>query len=126
MARLFFNIWPCTILKWFTVANIFHKIGSKFCSILNNPPPPIPSKSRHPCQHANLQTGGREPWSSGYGKRLTFQRMWVQILALHTAWTFFTYICCKNCNDVCLKRPKINKKEAGVGPFFNLQTGDLP
>ena len=30
---------------------------------------------------------------------------------------FFTYICCKNCNDVFLKRPKINKKEAGVGPF---------
>ena len=34
-----------------------------------------------------------------------------------TVWTFFTYICCKNCNDVCLKRPKINEKEAGVGPF---------
>ena len=31
---------------------------------------------------------------------------------------FSTYICCKNCNDVCLKRPKINEKEAGVGPFF--------
>ena len=31
--------------------------------------------------------------------------------------TFFTFICCKNCN-VCLKRTKINKKEAGVGPFF--------
>ena len=31
---------------------------------------------------------------------------------------FFTYVCCKNCNDVCLKRPKINQKEAGVGPFF--------
>ena len=31
---------------------------------------------------------------------------------------FFTYFCCKNCNDVCLKRPKINEKEAGVGPFF--------
>jgi len=30
---------------------------------------------------------------------------------------FFTYICFKNCN-VCLKRPKINEKEAGVGPFF--------
>ena len=30
---------------------------------------------------------------------------------------FFTYICCKNCN-VCLKRPKINEKEAGVGQFF--------
>ena len=33
---------------------------------------------------------------------------------------FFTYICCKNCN-VCLKRPKINEKEAGVGRFFNTQ-----
>ena len=31
---------------------------------------------------------------------------------------FSTFICCKNCNDVCLKRPKINEKEAGVGPFF--------
>ena len=30
---------------------------------------------------------------------------------------FFTLICCKNC-IVCLKRPKINKKEAGVGPIF--------
>ena len=30
---------------------------------------------------------------------------------------FFTYICYKNCY-VCLKRPKINEKEAGVGPFF--------
>ena len=31
---------------------------------------------------------------------------------------FFTLICCKNC-IVCLKRPKINEKEAGVGPFKN-------
>ena len=29
----------------------------------------------------------------------------------------FTYICCKNCNEVCLKRPK-TIKEAGVGTFF--------
>ena len=29
---------------------------------------------------------------------------------------YFTYIFCKNCN-VCLKRPKINEKEAGIGPF---------
>ena len=29
----------------------------------------------------------------------------------------FTYICCKNCNEVCLKRPK-TMKEAGVGTFF--------
>ena len=32
--------------------------------------------------------------------------------------TFFTMICCKNFNDVCLKRPNINEKEAGVGPIF--------
>ena len=30
---------------------------------------------------------------------------------------FFKYICCKNCN-VCLKRQKINEKEAEVGPFL--------
>ena len=36
---------------------------------------------------------------------------------VHWMDIFFTYICCKNCN-VCLKRPKINEKEAGVGPFF--------
>ena len=29
---------------------------------------------------------------------------------------FFTLICCKNC-IFCLKRSKINEKEAGVGPF---------
>ena len=29
---------------------------------------------------------------------------------------FFTLIYCKNC-IVCLKRLKISKKEAGVGPF---------
>ena len=46
-----------------------------------------------------------------------FQRSWVQILAPYTGWTFFTYISYKNC-IVCLKRPKINEKEAGVGPFF--------
>ena len=27
---------------------------------------------------------------------------------------FFTYNCCKNCNDVCLKRPKINEKRPGL------------
>ena len=32
---------------------------------------------------------GREPWSSGYGRRLMFQRSWVQILAPNTGWTFF-------------------------------------
>ena len=31
---------------------------------------------------------GREPWSSGYGSRLTFQRSWVQIPAPDTGWTW--------------------------------------
>ena len=38
---------------------------------------------------------------------------------------FFTYICCKNCN-VCLKRLKINEKEAGVGPFFKKYSNRFP
>ena len=32
---------------------------------------------------------GREPWSSGYGRRLASLRSWVQILAPYTGWTFF-------------------------------------
>ena len=37
----------------------------------------------------------------------------------YTGWTwhFITLICLKDC-VVCLKRPKINEKEAGVGTFF--------
>ena len=31
---------------------------------------------------------------------------------------FSHFNCCKNCNNVCLKRPTINEKEAGVGPFI--------
>ena len=67
------------------------------------------------CNRNVCDKEGREPWSSGKGKRLTFRRSWVRIPAPYTGWTFFTY--CKNCN-VCLKRPKINEKEAGVGPFL--------
>ena len=60
---------------------------------------------------------GREPWSSGYGKRLTFQRSWVRFPVLYTGWTLFTLICSKNCK-VCLKRPKINKKRGRCWPIF--------
>ena len=62
---------------------------------------------------------GREPWFSGYGWRFMFERSWVWIPVPYTGWPnghFFTLICYKNC-IVCLKRPKINEKEAGVGPF---------
>ena len=30
----------------------------------------------------------------------------------------FSHYFKKNCNDVSLKRPKINDKEAAVGPFY--------
>ena len=71
----------------------------------------------------NVNLHGREPWSSGYGRRLTYRRSWVRIPVPYTGWTwyFFTLICCKNC-IVCLKRPKINEKEAGIGPFFLKKT----
>ena len=46
-----------------------------------------------------------------------FERSWVQIPAPYSGWTFFTLICCKN-GIVCLKIPKVNEKEAGVGPFL--------
>ena len=60
-----------------------------------------------------LSVFGREPWSSGYGllKGCGFKSQ-SRILDGH----FFPLICSINC-IVCLKRPKINKKEAGVGPF---------
>ena len=58
-------------------------------------------------------------WSSGQGRRLAFKRLWVQIPALDTGWTFFTLYCWKNCN-FCLKKAEINKKEAENCPFFQL------
>ena len=58
----------------------------------------------------------REPWSSGYGRRLTFWRPWVWISVPYTGWTFFTLIFCKIVLMFVWKRPKINKKEA-IGPF---------
>ena len=63
---------------------------------------------------------GRELWSSGYGRRLMFQRLWVRIPAMYTGCTFLTFICCKNCHDVCLKRQKINDKRGRGWPVFKI------
>ena len=46
-----------------------------------------------------------------------FERPPVRISAPYTGWIFFTYICYQNCNDVCLKRPKINEKRPGFAIF---------
>ena len=39
------------------------------------------------CTKGKQNTSGREPWSSGYGSRPTFQRSWVRIPAPDTGWT---------------------------------------
>ena len=54
---------------------------------------------------------GRELWSSGYGGETYVQEVVGWIPAPDSECTFFTLNCCKNCN-VCLKRPKLNEKEA--------------
>ena len=61
---------------------------------------------------------GREPWSSGYGRRLTFLRSWVRIPVPYTGWTFFHIKLLLNCVDVCLKKTE-NKRKRGRGwPIF--------
>ena len=43
-----------------------------------------------------FSTNFPQPWSSGYGRILMFQRSQVWIQAPYTGWTFFTYICVLN------------------------------
>ena len=62
------------------------------------------------------KTPGREPWSSGYGWRLMFDRSWVQIQPHIMDGHFFALICCKNC-IVFFEKTKNKQKEAGVGPL---------
>ena len=61
---------------------------------------------------------GRRPWSIVYGRLLVLKRSWVQIPALYSGWTFFHIYLLFAC-----KRPKINKKEAGLGQFFKKGKG---
>ena len=59
-----------------------------------------------------------EPWSSGYGRRLAFKRLWAQIPAPDTYFMDVFTLYCKN-SHVCLKRPKINKKRPGMAHLKN-------
>ena len=45
------------------------------------------------------------------------EKSWVRIPAPYTGWTFGHFAHLFVVKTVCLKRPKINEKEAGVGPF---------
>ena len=104
------------LLTSFWIKNSLH-LAEKFGKMHNKHLPKGLFKVADRMQNAQSKNTYYEPWSSGYGKRLMFQRSWVRFPAPYTDWTFFTFICCKNC-EVCLKRPKINEKEAGVGQFF--------
>ena len=55
----------------------------------------------------------REPCSSGYGRKLIFQRSWVRIPALYTWWTISTFIWGKIAMFVWK-----DEKEAEDCPFF--------
>ena len=63
----------------------------------------------------------RKPWSSGCGKWLMFWRLrvWIPAPVYWIDGDFFTFICYKNCFAVCLKRHKVNKKEAGGMEIWN-------
>ena len=63
-----------------------------------------------------LPTTNLDPWSSGYGWRLRFERSCVQIPAPYTGSLFFTLIYSKNC-IVFLKRPKKTKKRPKMAHF---------
>ena len=65
----------------------------------------------------NFDTHPKKPLSSGYRRRLMFQRLWVWILATFTGWTFIHIYYCENCN-VCLKKTKINNKRPRMAHFF--------
>ena len=71
------------------------------------------------CHSATPQTIllGWEPWSCGYGRRLMFQRSWIRIPGPYTTgWIFFLHLFVVKIVKYVWKT-KINKKEAGVGPF---------
>ena len=58
---------------------------------------------------------GSSPGLVVMGGDSKFQRLSVRISAPFTGWTFFSFVCCKNCK-VCLKRWKI--KRPGMSHFF--------
>ena len=53
-----------------------------------------------------------------------FKKLWVRIQAPYSGWTFSHRFVVKIV--VCLKRPKINEKEAGDGPFLQKMLQLIP
>ena len=59
----------------------------------------------------------REHWSSFYGRRLMFQKSWVQIQAPYTGWTFSHLFVVKNVMFVWKDKNK-HKKSPGMAHIF--------
>ena len=55
-----------------------------------------------------FELSGREPWSSGYRRRLVLHWSWVWVPAPYTGWTFV----------MCVWKDENKLKEAGDGPFL--------
>ena len=61
---------------------------------------------------------GWEPWSSGYVRRLMFQKLWVRIPAPYTGWTsHFSHVFVVKIVWFVWKDQKINKKRPGLAHF---------
>ena len=102
---MFFHSFKGPILNAFSFGNLHISTSKKFLRLSLA----IASNLRH--SHKNNL--GREHWSSGYGKRLMFRKLWVQTPAQYTGWAFFTFICCKFLT--LFEKMKINEKETGEG-----------
>ena len=64
-------------------------------------------------------SNGREPWPSGYGRRLRFQRSLVRIPASYTGWTWpFSHWSVVKIVMMFVWKDQKNEEDAGVGPFF--------
>ena len=72
----------------------------------------ISNQNRCPKGGPKNEILGWASWPCGNARWLMFKRSPVRIPTPYTSLTFFTFICCKNCN-VCLKRQ--NKRKRGQG-----------
>ena len=65
------------------------------------------------------RTYKQSPCAGGYGRRLTFRRLWGRIPAPYTGWKIFTYICVVKI--VMFGKTKMNKKRLGMAHFLKKQ-----
>ena len=100
VVRAHLTPWSLTVIKDLGLNPVIGSFDWYCVNCLSN------KANRSPCL-------GREPSSKGYGRRLMSERLWVQTPVPDTRWIIFHIFVVKL--DWCLKRLKINEKEAGNG-----------